>query len=109
MIYLTNDDHDQAVYFDLRRSEPHRRAGTIEHHYYGLLGNGVCEVAVEVRRGRNGVEVAFGRGGCSSSWRKVLSAGWWVTRCLRSIERAGRSAESGVAMWATMNRVTKQG
>lgn len=63
MIYLTNDDHDQAVYFDLRRSEPHRRAGTIEHHYYGLLGNGVCEVAVEVRRGRNGVEVAFGRGG----------------------------------------------
>lgn len=62
MIYLTNDDHDQAVYFDLRRKEPHRRAGSLEHHYYGLLGNGVSEVAVEVRRGRNGVEVAFGRG-----------------------------------------------
>ena len=62
MIYLTNDTQDQAVYFDLRKREPHRRAGAIEHHYYGLLGNGVSEVAVEVRSGRNGVEVAFGRG-----------------------------------------------
>ena len=62
MIYLTNDTHDQAVYFDLRKRKPHRRAGAIEHYYYGLLGNGVSEVAVEVRSGRDGVEVAFGRG-----------------------------------------------
>jgi hypothetical protein len=62
MIYLTNDIYDQAVYFDLRRKEPHRRAGVMEHHFIGLLGNGVNEVAVTVRSGKNGVDMAFGRG-----------------------------------------------
>ena len=38
MIYLTNDTMDQAVYFDLRKTEPRRRRGGIEHLYYGLLG-----------------------------------------------------------------------
>ena len=27
MIYLTNDDFDQAVYFEVRKSEPRRRTG----------------------------------------------------------------------------------
>jgi hypothetical protein len=61
MIYLTNDELDQAVYLDLRGSAPRRgRAGT-ENLYYGLLGNGVNEVPVTVKSRRDGTEVIFGR------------------------------------------------
>ena len=62
MIYLTNDTFDQAVYFDLRKSEPRRKGGGIELLCYGLLGNGVNEVPVTVRKWRDCVEMAFGRG-----------------------------------------------
>lgn len=62
MIYLTNDELDQAVYFDLRKQEPRRKAGGTEHLFYGLLGNGVSEVRVTVRSWRDCMEVAFGRG-----------------------------------------------
>ncbi len=62
MIYLTNDTCDQAIYFDLRKSEPRRRAGGTEILCHGLLGNGVSEVPVTVRSWRDCVEVAFGRG-----------------------------------------------
>ncbi len=61
MIYLTNDALDQAVYFDLRRSEPHRRGNRIDQVYFGLLGNGVHEVAVTLRKCRGNVEIAFGK------------------------------------------------
>lgn len=59
MIYLTNDALDQAVYFDLRSQEPQRRGA--EQVYFGLLGNGVHEVAVTLKKSRGRVEVAFGR------------------------------------------------
>ena len=62
MTYLTNDILDQGVYFDLRKSEPHRRAGGTELLCYGLLGNGVNELAVTVRRWRDSVEMVFGGG-----------------------------------------------
>lgn len=62
MIYLTNDVHDQAVYFDLRKREPQRKGNGIEERFYGLLGNGVTEVPVTVRSCRDRVEMAFGRG-----------------------------------------------
>ena len=62
MIYLTNDALDQAVYFDLRKQQPHRRGGGMEHLFYGLLGNGVSEVAVTVRSWRGSLEMAFGKG-----------------------------------------------
>jgi len=62
MIYLTNDELDQAVYFDLRKQEPHRKAGGTEHLFYGLLGNGVSEVRVTVRSWRDCIDVVFGRG-----------------------------------------------
>ena len=62
MIYLTNDAFDQAVYFDLRKSEPRRKGGGTELLCYGLLGNGVNEVPVTVRKWRDCVEMAFGRG-----------------------------------------------
>ncbi len=62
MIYLTNDMCDQAIYFDIRKSEPRRRKGGTEMLCYGLLGNGVSEVPVTVRSWRDCVEVAFGRG-----------------------------------------------
>jgi len=61
MIYLTNDALDQAVYFDLRSSEPQRRGNGREQVYFGLLGNGVHEVAVTLKKSRGRVEVAFGR------------------------------------------------
>ena len=59
MIYLTNDALDQAVYFELRNSEPYRRHG--EQVFFGLLGNGIHEVAVTLKKVRGSVEVAFGR------------------------------------------------
>ncbi|HYS42942.1 MAG TPA: hypothetical protein VEM32_03085 [Geobacteraceae bacterium] len=62
MIYLTNDTFDQAVYFDLRKSEPRRRGGCTELLCYGLLGNGVSEVPVTVRSWRDCLEMAFGKG-----------------------------------------------
>jgi hypothetical protein len=61
MIYLTNDTLDQAVYFDLRGSEPRRSGNNSEQLYFGLLGNGVHEVAVTLRSRRGCVEVVFGR------------------------------------------------
>ena len=61
MIYLTNDALDQAVYFDLRSSEPQRSGNGREQVYFGLLGNGVHEVAVTLKKSRDRVEVAFGR------------------------------------------------
>jgi hypothetical protein len=61
MIYLTNDALDQAVYFELRSRKPHRVGRSIEQVYFGLLGNGVHEVAVTLRSSRGGVEVVFGR------------------------------------------------
>ena len=61
MIYLTNDDLDQAVYFDLIRREPRRRRGSSEH-LYGVVGNGVSEVTVTVRRWRDCMEMVFGSG-----------------------------------------------
>lgn len=60
MIYLTNDSHDQAIYFDLRKQEPRRKAGVTEHWLYGLLGNGVAEVPVTLRQRQDWVEVNFG-------------------------------------------------
>lgn len=61
MIYLTNDLLDQAVYFELRGTEPRRRGNGIEQFYFGLLGNGVHEVAVTLRNSRGYVDVVFGR------------------------------------------------
>ena len=61
MIYLTNDTLDQAVYFELRGKEPHRRRNSIEQLYFGLLGNGVHEVTVTLRSRRECVEVVFGK------------------------------------------------
>jgi hypothetical protein len=61
MIYLTNDALDQAVYFDLRSREPHRMGNLVEQVYSGLLGNGVHEVDVTLRKRRGNVEVAFGK------------------------------------------------
>lgn len=61
MIYLTNDELDQAVYLDLRGTTPrHGRTGT-GNLFYGLLGNGVNEVPVTVKSRRDGTEVIFGR------------------------------------------------
>jgi hypothetical protein len=79
MIYLTNDEMDQAVYFDLRKTEPRRKSGGIEHLFYGLLGNGVSEVPVTVKSWRDCTEVSFGRGGLFSfveenSIRRMLGA-----------------------------------
>lgn len=62
MIYLTNDALDQAVYFDLRKQEPRKKGGGVEHLFYGLLGNGVSEVPVMVRSWRDCLEMVFGRG-----------------------------------------------
>lgn len=61
MIYLTNDALDQAVYFDLRHREPHRKGKIVEQVYSGLLGNGVHEVGVTLRKIRGSVEIAFGK------------------------------------------------
>lgn len=60
MIYLTNDAMDQAVYFELRGKELQRKTSGAEQVYFGLLGNGVHEVAVTLKKRRGGVEVAFG-------------------------------------------------
>jgi hypothetical protein len=62
MIYLTNDTLDQAVYFEVIKSEPRRRQGGIEQHFYGVLGNGVSEVPVTVRSWRDCMEMVFGKG-----------------------------------------------
>jgi hypothetical protein len=61
MIYLTNDSLDQAAYFDMRGKEPLRRRNSSEQLYFGLLGNGVHEVAVTLRSSRERVEVVFGK------------------------------------------------
>ena len=61
MIYLTNDTLDQAVYFDLRSRELHGKGKGFERIYFGLLGNGVHEVAVTLTKRRGCLEVAFGR------------------------------------------------
>ena len=61
MIYLTNDALDQAVYFDLRGRELGKRGNGRELLYFGLLGNGVHEVAVTLKSRRGCVEVVFGK------------------------------------------------
>ncbi len=61
MIYITNDMLDQAVYFELRKSEPRRRTGGVEHLFHGLVGNGVAETAVTIRSWCDCLEMAFGR------------------------------------------------
>lgn len=60
MIYLTNDTLDQAVYFDLRRSLPRRIGNRVDQVYFGLLGNGVHEVSVTLRKCRETLEIDFG-------------------------------------------------
>ncbi len=62
MIYLTNDEYDQAVYCELHRQKSRRRQDGMEQHFVGLLGNGVSEVPVTVRSWRDYVEVVFGTG-----------------------------------------------
>jgi hypothetical protein len=62
MIYLTNDSQDQAVYFEIRKNEPRRRAGGMEHFVHGLVGNGITEVPVTVRSWCDCHEVNFGQG-----------------------------------------------
>jgi hypothetical protein len=63
MIYLTNDTLDQAVYFELRGKElgKGKTGNGGEQLYFGLLGNGVHEVAVTLKSMRGFVEVVFGR------------------------------------------------
>jgi hypothetical protein len=61
MIYLTNDTLDQAVYFELRGREPRKKGNGNEQLYFGLLGNGVHEVAVTLRSMLGCVEVVFGQ------------------------------------------------
>ena len=62
MIYLTNDALDQAVYFEILKQEPRRKGCAGEHHFSGVIGNGVSEVPVTVRSWRDCVEMAFGKG-----------------------------------------------
>ena len=62
MIYLTNDALDQAVYFEIIKREPPKRGSGARHLFHGLLGNGVSEVPVTVRSGRDCMEMVFGRG-----------------------------------------------
>ena len=62
MIYLTNDAMDQAVYLDIRGNGPRHGRSVKGDLVYGLLGNGVNEVPVVVKRRRDGAEVIFGRG-----------------------------------------------
>ena len=59
MIYITNDMNDQAVYFDLRKAEPRRWPGGIEHLFHGLVGNGVAETAVTIRSWCDCLDMAF--------------------------------------------------
>lgn len=61
MIYLTNDALDQAVYFELRGRELRKKGTGGEQLYFGLLGNGIHEVAVTLKSLRGCVEVVFGR------------------------------------------------
>ncbi|WP_243373140.1 hypothetical protein [Geotalea sp. SG265] len=60
MIYITNDSMGQAVYLELHKKEPRRRAGGVEHVFDGLVGNGVTEVPVKVRSWQDYLEIAFG-------------------------------------------------
>jgi hypothetical protein len=62
MIYLTNDNLDQAVYLDLHGAASRRLKSGRENHFYGLLGNGVNETAVTVKRHCDSTEIIFGRG-----------------------------------------------
>lgn len=61
MIYLTNDALDQVVYFEMRGKEALRSRNGLDQVYYGLLGNGVHEVDVTLKKRRGNVEVAFGK------------------------------------------------
>ena len=60
MIYLTNDTLDQAVYFELSGRESSRKGNGTEQ-FYGLLGNGVHEVAVTLKSDQGSVDIIFGR------------------------------------------------
>lgn len=61
MIYLTNDNLDQAVYLDLHGTAS-RGLRSRENHFYGLLGNGVNETAVSVKKCLDCTEIVFSRG-----------------------------------------------
>ena len=61
MIYLTNDTLDQAVYFELCGKKSGRKGGDVEQLHFGLLGNGVHEVAVTLRSGQGWVDIVFDR------------------------------------------------
>lgn len=61
MIYLTNDALDQAVYFELRGREAQKTGTGAAQVFFGLLGNGVHEVAVTLKKSRCGIDVTFGR------------------------------------------------
>lgn len=61
MIYLTNDNLDQAVYLDLHGTGSRRSSSGRKKHFHGLLGNGVNETAVTVKDGCDGTEIIFGR------------------------------------------------
>lgn len=61
MVYLTNDVLDQAVYFELRGKEARKMRTGREQLVFGLLGNGVHEVAVTLKSMRGIVEVVFGK------------------------------------------------
>jgi len=62
MIYLTNDNLDQAVYLDLHGAESRRLRLGGENRFYGLLGNGVNETPVTVKKRCDGTEIIFGGG-----------------------------------------------
>lgn len=62
MIYLTTDSMDQAVYFDLRKTEQRRRHGDTGRTLYGLVGNGITEVPVTVENWRDWTGIVFGSG-----------------------------------------------
>lgn len=62
MIYLTNDDMDQGVYLDLHGSGSRRIKVGKELHLYGLLGNGVNETPVTVKKRHDGTDIIFARG-----------------------------------------------
>ena len=62
MIYLTNDNLDQAVYLDLHGAGSRRLRPSGENRFYGLLGNGVNETPVTVKKRCDGTEIIFGRG-----------------------------------------------
>ena len=71
MIYLTNDTLDQAVKLEICGVEPHRKGNDAEQPHFGLLGNGVHEVAVLSGAGRAWWRWSSAVAVCSVSWRRM--------------------------------------